>query len=191
MQHFNGVGESAINPEIMQGLIHVLDEHNGLVRLFRTARERCIAGEIPTFKIRLYNMTGIHGYELPTADLLGGIVFEDGPRSKTDFDVIIEFRGGPPQRINKLHQSYMSLQFPLLFVFGQPGFYPELQLKPQDGRGRGKKVTMNAYYRYQLHPRVKEFGLIFRSGRLFQQYVVTVFCALEQSRLDLLEYEQI
>ncbi|GJR22026.1 hypothetical protein Tco_0970553 [Tanacetum coccineum] len=28
---------------------------------------------------------------------------------------------------------------------------------------------MNAYYRYQLHPRVKEFGLIFRSGRLFQQ----------------------
>ncbi|GKD43573.1 DNA helicase [Tanacetum coccineum] len=74
-------------------------------------------------------MTGIHGYELPMADLLGGIVFEDGPRR----------------------------------------FYLELQLKPRDGRGRGKKVTMNAYYRYQLHPRVKEFGLIFRSGRLFQQ----------------------
>ncbi|GKF29214.1 hypothetical protein Tco_0095556, partial [Tanacetum coccineum] len=79
------------------------DEHNDLVRLFRTARDRCIAVEIPTFKIRLYNMTGIRGYELPTTDLLGGIVFEDGPRSKTDFDVIIEFRGGLPQRINKLH----------------------------------------------------------------------------------------
>ncbi|GKD79403.1 DNA helicase [Tanacetum coccineum] len=61
-------------------------------------------------------MNGIRGYELPTADLLEGIVFEDGPRSKTDFDVIIEFRGGPPQKINKLHQSYMSLQFPLLFI---------------------------------------------------------------------------
>ncbi|GJW57391.1 DNA helicase [Tanacetum coccineum] len=190
MQHFSGVGENAIKPEIVEGLIHVLDEHNGLVRLFRTARDRCIAGEIPPFKIRLYNMAGIRGYELPTADLLGGIVFEDGPRSKTDFDVIIEFRGGPPQRINKLHQSYMSLQFPLLFVFGQPGFYPELKLKPRDGRGRGKKVTMNAYYIYQLHPRVKEFGLIFRSGRLFQQYVVTVFCALEQSRLDYIRTHQ-
>ncbi|GJX19898.1 DNA helicase [Tanacetum coccineum] len=106
-------------------------------------------------------MIGIRGYELSMDDLLGGIVFEDGPRSKTDFDVIIEFRGGPPQRINKLHQSYMSLQFPLLFVFGQPGFYLGLQLKPQDGRGGGKKVTMNAYYRYQLHPRVNEFGLIY------------------------------
>ncbi|GJW95984.1 DNA helicase [Tanacetum coccineum] len=137
MKHFSGVGESAINPEIVQGLIHVLDEHNGLVRLFRTARDRCITGEISAFKIRLYNMSGVRGYELLTADLLRGIVFEDGPISKTYFDVIIEFRG----------------------------FYPELQLKPRDGRGKGKKVTMNAYYRYQLHPRVKEFGLIFRTDR--------------------------
>ncbi|GJU43618.1 DNA helicase [Tanacetum coccineum] len=190
MQHFSGVGESVINPEIVQGLIHVLDEHNGLVRLFRTARDRCIAAEIPAFKIRLYNLSGVCGYELPTADLLGGIVFEDGLRSKTYFDVIIEFRGGPPQRINKLYQSYMSLQFPLLFVFGQPGFYPEVQLKPRDGKGKGKKVTMNTYYRYQLHLRVKEFGLIFRSGKLFQQYMVMVFCALEQSRMDYIRTHQ-
>ncbi|GJR13061.1 hypothetical protein Tco_0795713 [Tanacetum coccineum] len=117
-------------------------------------------------------MGDVRGYELPTFYLFEGIVFENGPKSRTDFDVIIEFRGGPPQRINKLHQSYMSLQFPLLFVFGQPGFYLELQLKPRDGRGRGKAVTMNAYYKYQLHPRAKEFGLPFRSGRLvFEQKV--------------------
>ncbi|GJX21938.1 DNA helicase [Tanacetum coccineum] len=148
-----------------------------------TAQNRCSASEIPGFKIRLYNKGGIRGYELPTSDILGGIVFEDGPNSRTDFDVIIEFRGGPPQRINKLHQSYMSLQFPLLFIFGQPGFYPDLVLKPRDGRGKGKKVSMNVYYKYQLHPRVKEFGLISRGGRLFQQYVVAVFCAIEQSPL--------
>ncbi|GJX62161.1 DNA helicase [Tanacetum coccineum] len=120
----------------------------------------------------------------------GGIVFEDGSRSRTDFDVIIEFRGGHPQIINKLHQSYMSLQFPLLFVFGELGFYPDLTLKPRNGKGRGKKVTMNAYYKYQLHPRVKEFGLIFRGGRLFQQYVVAVFCAIELSRLDFIRKKQ-
>ncbi|GKA23608.1 DNA helicase [Tanacetum coccineum] len=159
-------------------------------RLFRTARDRYNAGEIPSFKIRLYNKGGARGYEFPTSDVLGGIVFEDGPKSRTDFDVIIEFRGGHPQRINKLHQSYMSLQFPLLFVFGEPGFYPELVLKPRDGSGKGKKVTMNAYYKYQLHPRVKGFGLIFRCGRLFQQYVVAAFCAIEQSRLDFIRKRQ-
>ncbi|GJZ19909.1 DNA helicase, partial [Tanacetum coccineum] len=111
-------------------------------------------------KIRLYNKGGVRGYELPTTDTLGAIVFEDGPKSRTDFDVIIEFRGGPPQRISKLHQSYMSLQFPLLFTFGQPGFYPELVLKPRDGRGKGNK------------------------------YAVTVFCAIEQSRLDYIRKNQ-
>ncbi|GJS47647.1 hypothetical protein Tco_0597768 [Tanacetum coccineum] len=138
MRHFGVLDKGALNPEIVQGLIHVLDEHNGLVRLFRTARDRCNAGKIPGFKIRLYNMGGIRGFELPTSEILGGIVIESRPRSQTNFDVIIEFRGGPHQRTNKLHQSYMSLQFPLLFVFGQPGFYPELTLMPYGGRGRGK-----------------------------------------------------
>ncbi|GJV30357.1 DNA helicase [Tanacetum coccineum] len=190
LRNFGHQNEDTLNPEIVEGLIHVLDEHNGLVRLFRTARDRYNAGEIPSFKIRLYNKGGARGYEFPTSDVLGGIVFEDGPKSRTDFDVIVEFRAGHPQRINKLHQSYMSLQFPLMFVFGEPGFYPELLLKPRDGSGRGKKVTMNAYYKYQLHPRVKGFGLIFRCGRLFQQYVVTAFCAVEQSRLDFIRKRQ-
>ncbi|GKE42682.1 hypothetical protein Tco_1469966 [Tanacetum coccineum] len=164
MRNFGRRNEDTLNPEIVEGLIHVLNEHNGLVRLFRTARDRYNAGEIRSFKIRLYNKGGARGYEFSTSDVLGGIVFEDGPKSRTDFDVIIEFRGGHSQRINKLHQSYMSLQFPLLFVFGEPGFYQELV---RDGSGKGKKVTMNAYYKYQLHPRVKGFGLIFRCGRLF------------------------
>ncbi|GJU84393.1 DNA helicase [Tanacetum coccineum] len=182
--------KSTLNPEIVEGLIHVFDEHNGLVRLFRTALDRCNAGDIPSFKIRLYNMRGLCGYELPTANVLRAIMFENGPRSRTNFDVIIEFIGGPPQTINKLHQSYMSLQFPLLFIFGQPGFYPELTLKPYDGKGRGTQVTMNAYYKYQLHPRTKDFGLIIKGGRLFQQYVVTVFCAIEQRRLDFIRKNQ-
>nr|GEU51589.1 DNA helicase [Tanacetum cinerariifolium] len=95
-----------------------------------------------------------------------------------------QLRGCPPQRINKEHQSYMSLQYPLLFVFGQSEFYPEMVLKPKDGIGQGNKLSMNAYYKYHLHPWAKDFGLIFRCGRLFQQYVVTVFYAIEQYRLD-------
>nr|GEV84765.1 DNA helicase [Tanacetum cinerariifolium] len=87
MRNFEGHDEDTQNPEIVEGLIHALDEHNGLVRLFKTARDRCSAGEIPRFKIRLYNKGGICGYELPTFDILGGIVFEDGPNSRTDFDV--------------------------------------------------------------------------------------------------------
>nr|GEW52478.1 helitron helicase-like domain-containing protein [Tanacetum cinerariifolium] len=54
--------------------IHILDEHNDLVRLFRTARDRCTAGEIPGFKIRLYSKGGVQGYELSASEILGGSV---------------------------------------------------------------------------------------------------------------------
>ncbi|GJX57130.1 DNA helicase [Tanacetum coccineum] len=90
-----------------------------------------VSGEIPSFKIRLYNKGGARGYELLTSNVLGGIVFEDGPKSRTDFDVIIEF-------------------------------YPKLVLKHRDGSG----------------------------GRLFQQYVVAAFCAVEQTRLNFIRKRQ-
>ncbi|GJZ10463.1 DNA helicase [Tanacetum coccineum] len=154
MRHFGGFSKGALNPEIFQGLIHVLDEHNRLVRLFRTARDRCNTSEIPGFKIRLYNMGGIHGYELPTSDILGGIVFESGPRSRTDFD--------------------------------SARVLPRINIEASRWRWQrqGKKSDNECLLQNQLHPRTKEPGLIFRGERLFQQYVVTIFCAIKQNRLD-------
>ncbi|GJT67837.1 DNA helicase [Tanacetum coccineum] len=86
MRHFSGVGESAINLEIVQG-------------------------EIPTFKIRLYNITDTRGYELPTADLLGGIVFEDGPRTRVLPRIAVEASGWQRQR-KKSHDERV-LQIPV------------------------------------------------------------------------------
>nr|GEW89449.1 DNA helicase [Tanacetum cinerariifolium] len=146
--------------------------------------------DIPEFKIRLYNAEGARGYELPTSNTLGLMVFENGISDNANFDVIIEHRDGPPQRVNKLHPSYMSLQFPLLFIYGQPRYHKELTLKSATGVGRGKRLTMLAYYRYQLHFRLQQYDLLFRVGRLFQQYVVGVFCAVEHNRLDFLRKKQ-
>ncbi|GKE93842.1 DNA helicase, partial [Tanacetum coccineum] len=130
------------------------------------------------------------GYELPTSNTLGAMVFESGISKNADFDVIIQHRDGPPQRVNKLHPSYMSLQFPLLFIYGQPGYHIELTLKSANGVGRGKRATMLAYYRYQLHFRLQQYDILFRGGRLFQQYVIGVFCVVEQNRLDYIRKKQ-
>ena len=46
------------------------------------------------------------------------------------------------------------------------------------------------YYAYQLHDRWQKFNLLTRSGRLFQQYVVTAYCSIEQSRLDFVREKQ-
>ncbi|GJZ35269.1 DNA helicase [Tanacetum coccineum] len=180
MRHFGRDGSNNLNPEIVRGLILFLDEHNELVKLFRTARDKCNGQEIPEFRIRLYSVVGAREYDLPTSETLGAIVFEDGPDTNTDYDVIIESRDGAPQRINKLHPSYMSLQFPLLFVFGQSGFYPEMK---QRGNG-DKRVSITCITCTKLHERFHSYGLLFRGGRLFQQYVVGVYCCIEQNRMD-------
>nr|GEV81281.1 DNA helicase [Tanacetum cinerariifolium] len=52
----------------------------------------------------------------------------------------------------------------MVFETGQPGYHTELTLKPANGAGRGKRVTMLAYYRYQLHFRLQQYNLLFRGG---------------------------
>ncbi|GJY78715.1 DNA helicase [Tanacetum coccineum] len=172
MRHFGGIDNSDLDSHIVEGLIHFLDAHNELVQLFRTTRDKCRELDIPEFKIRLYNGQGARGYEFPTSNTLGAMVFESGIRSNKEFEVIIEHKHGPPQRVSKLHPSYMSLQFPLLFIYGESGYHTELKLRSTNGRDKAKRVTMLAYYRHQLHFRLQKYDHIFRGGRLFQQYVV-------------------
>ncbi|PWA44353.1 hypothetical protein CTI12_AA527150 [Artemisia annua] len=86
------------DPEVMQGLIEFLDTHNELVQVFRTARDKCSENDVPEFKVRLYNGNGARGYELPTSQAIGAIVFDSGPTTETDYDIIIEYRDGPTKR---------------------------------------------------------------------------------------------
>ncbi|PWA76220.1 nucleic acid-binding, OB-fold protein [Artemisia annua] len=113
-------------------LIQILDSHNELVALFRTARDICNENEVPDFTVRLYNVDGARQYDLPSTDILGAIVFESGPETETEYDVIIHKKGERPQRINKLHSTYMALQFPLLMALVSATLSCIRDLKPGD-----------------------------------------------------------
>ncbi|GJU94321.1 DNA helicase [Tanacetum coccineum] len=152
------VGEA---PRFLQ--LYIYDTENEVENRMRHSRGEI---DVPEFKIRLYNAEGTRGYELPTSNTLGVIVFDSGLTGSTDFDVVIQHRDDPAQRINKLHPSYMSLQFPLLFIYGQSGFHMELKLRSADVSGKA------------------------RGGRLFQQYIVGVFYCSEQNCLDFIRKEQ-
>ncbi|XP_071687648.1 uncharacterized protein [Rutidosis leptorrhynchoides] len=169
MRFFGGDSSEVLRTEIVGLLIEVLNANNELVKLFRSARDRILTNDVPDLHVRL---------------------FSDG--TKTDYDMIIEYKGGTPKQINKLHPSYMSLQFPLFFVYGQMGYHPGLKLRNIHGGGgrRKDKMTMNMFYTYQLHDRYNMFGLLSRSGRLFQQYVVTAYCSIELDKLDYLRNNQ-
>ncbi|GJV76477.1 hypothetical protein Tco_1508061 [Tanacetum coccineum] len=136
---------------------------------------------VPNFKVRLYNVVGAREHKLSTRDMLGAIVYENGPETDMDYNIVLEGRSGYPQHVNKLHSSYMSLQFPLLFIYGQDGYSKDLKMvDPTRSSSDQKRLTMLAFYSYQLHDRANCYNYLSRTGRLFQQYVVTAFCAIEE-----------
>ncbi|XP_071719228.1 uncharacterized protein [Rutidosis leptorrhynchoides] len=172
---------------VVTQLVKLLDSNNALVKLFRTARDKCAGSEVPTFKDCLYSLSGSSQHALPTSDAIGAIVFDSGPQYVSDYDVIIEPRSQLARRVNKLHLLYMSLQFPLMFFFGEPGFHPDLKLRAASSSQGAlvRKMSMNMFYNYQIHDSLQSYNLILRLGRLFQQNVVTAYCSIE---LDLMDY---
>ncbi|GJT37939.1 hypothetical protein Tco_0937804 [Tanacetum coccineum] len=91
LSHYRG-DNSVLRRDIVEGLIDLLDTHNALVQLFRTAREKFQETHVLNFKVRLYNVVGAREYELPTGDMLGAIVYEPGPESDMDYDIVLEER---------------------------------------------------------------------------------------------------
>ncbi|XP_071705020.1 uncharacterized protein [Rutidosis leptorrhynchoides] len=178
MTHFGGQASDRLCQAVVVQLIQLLDSHNELVKLFRTARDKFSSEEVPTFKVRLFSLAGSKQHALPTSDAVGAIGFDCGPQTISDYDVIIEPRSDRPRRVNKLYPLYMSLQYPLMFFFGVQGFHPNLMLRdiPGSQGGRVKKMSMNI--------------LMLRAGRLFQQYVVTVYCSIELDRMDYIRRKQ-
>ncbi|GJT16480.1 DNA helicase [Tanacetum coccineum] len=161
------------------------------LQLFRTAREKFEDTNIPNFKVRLYNVIGAREYELPTGDMLGAIVYEEGPEANMDYDIVLEERSGHPQRVHKLHPSYRSLQFPLFFLYGEDGYQKEMKMVGSNGSSsQQKRLTMLAYYSYYLHDHANRYNYLSRTRRLFQQYVVTAFCVVEQNRIEFIREHQ-
>ncbi|GJS47074.1 hypothetical protein Tco_0597195 [Tanacetum coccineum] len=116
--------------------------------------------------LQLYIYDTDNEYELPTGDMLGAIV---GPETEMDYDIIIKELSGYPQRVNKLHPSYMSLQFPLLFLYREDGYSKELNLVGGAGSSNAdKRLTMKAYYVYFIHDRANCYNYFSTTGRLFQ-----------------------
>ncbi|PWA85527.1 hypothetical protein CTI12_AA147690 [Artemisia annua] len=130
-----------LRADIVENLIELLDEHNELVQLFRTARDKIEEADVPEFKIRLFGVVGSRQHELPAGDSIGAIVFEGGPDMETEFDVVVEQHNRQLKSVNKLNASYMSMQFPLLFFFGEDGKMDDSSSVVPSDQSTGKAIV--------------------------------------------------
>ncbi|KAL3628077.1 hypothetical protein CASFOL_028179 [Castilleja foliolosa] len=188
MRFFGSSDNRSLSPNIVRCLSDTLKSCNEFARLFTAAKDLCQMSESCDFSVRLYNNVGDRRYEPPAAGTLGGIVFADDPNA-CNYDVVVRKKGGQPHRVSKLHPSYIPLQYPLLFPFGEPGWGTSLKLHSVS-ENRRKSLTINMYYTFQLHDRQNVYSLLLKGGRLFQQFLVDAYTCIEQCRLDFVNANQ-
>ncbi|CAN7077420.1 unnamed protein product, partial [Brassica oleracea var. botrytis] len=124
----------ALADAIILELIKMLDNHNNLARTFRHARDRIQDAAVSQFKITLVSQPNRgRQYDLPTASEIGGLVVGDITASTVGRDIVVELRSSSLQRISDLHPLMMSLQYPLLFPYGEPGYHERLPYEEEAG----------------------------------------------------------
>jgi hypothetical protein len=112
------------NEDIVKSLIQKLDSHNPIVKLFRTTRERLLENSEDHYSIRIFGDVDAHGdiFSFPVASEVVGLVVGDIGHTNIGRDIIIEDRASNLQQINERHHKFMSLQYPILFPYGEDEF---------------------------------------------------------------------
>lgn len=183
-----------LHAEIVYDLKTMLDENNVLVKSFRMAKERIVDHGNSHVKLKLIGSRSkdARTYNLPSVSEVAALVVGDFDESMGNRDIIIETHTGNLKRINELHASYLALQYPLLFPYGEDGYREDIcfsDLKPSSSRKR-KHVSLREYFAYRLHERDSEARTIQSCKRLFQQFVVDAYTMVESSRLNYIRTHQ-
>jgi hypothetical protein len=89
----------------------MLDSHNPIVKLFRTACERLAGNSSEHYSIRLFGDVDTHGdvFSFPVASEVAGLVVGDIGQTDVGRDIIIEDHTSNLQQINEMHHKFMLM----------------------------------------------------------------------------------
>ncbi|XP_010419309.1 PREDICTED: uncharacterized protein LOC104705014 [Camelina sativa] len=180
----NGKSLTPPDESIICGLLEMLDDTNELAKIYRMARDQHEEADPTEMSIRLVGQRQRgRQYDLPTADEIAGLIIGDLSLTIGKRDVIVQYKSNNLQRVSELHPKFMSLQYPLLFPYGEDGYHEQIPLLPGEKAIKREFVTMLEFYSYQIQTRLSQGTTLIRSGRLLQQYVVDAYIAIKQERL--------
>nr|XP_025603131.1 uncharacterized protein LOC112695132 [Arachis hypogaea]XP_025630251.1 uncharacterized protein LOC112723204 [Arachis hypogaea]XP_025674055.1 uncharacterized protein LOC112773204 [Arachis hypogaea]XP_025674064.1 uncharacterized protein LOC112773214 [Arachis hypogaea] len=176
-----------LDKTIVADLMKMLDTHNVLAKTFRMMREVMKSNPIRDIRLKLIGKRGKDGrrYNLPSVDEIAGLVVGDFDASMKERDIIVETRSGALQRVSELNPSYLALQYPLLFPYGEDGWRENIPLnRPQKNtNAEDANISMRDFFAFRVQHRQSCKGALLYSRRLFQQFLVDAFSMVEAARL--------
>lgn len=171
--HLDDNIERYLDPDIVAGLINMLDEFNHLLQQFRIARDRLIGYENEHVAIRIVGPVDGDGpqLDLPIVDQLAALLVTDFSIQTSSRDIVVHDMSCGLCQISSLHPAFMALQYRLLFPRGDRGFqlgvlYSGLDLSHLNTRA---KMAIQDYYRYFCHYRKNEYNPYLCCGMLSAQ----------------------
>ncbi|XP_038709423.1 uncharacterized protein LOC120004225 isoform X1 [Tripterygium wilfordii] len=182
-----------LDRDVVDQLIKMFDNVNPLVKAFRMARDRFKSGEQRSVSLVLSAKRSTDGlqYNSPSFPEMAGLIVGDIGSTEMGRDIIVEHRTQGLKRIDDLHPSFMAMQYPILFPFGEDGFMLNIPYQKNQENCKLKRghVTRREYYSYMLHQRSYGNGLLIMGGKLYQQYIVDAFTSIEDERLRYIRYK--
>ncbi|KAL6578789.1 hypothetical protein OROMI_009005 [Orobanche minor] len=123
----NNEGGEEIDERIVESLIDMLNHSSSVSKAFRMARDWCAAHNSNDFQLRLLGQRTIsRQYNAPSVAEVAALITTDFGEGIAIRDIIVNNKDMGPQRISELHPSYMALQYPLLFPYGEDGFHDKI-----------------------------------------------------------------
>lgn len=170
----------------------MLYENNILAKSFRMARDRFKEEDYHDYTLRLISERGRKGtHSMPSASEVAALVVKDPTEESVGRDIVVEYKDMVPKRISEIHPKFMSMQYPLLFTYGEDGYALEIPYKEKEGLTYGREfVTMLEYHAYYLQQRPEQLMALLMSGQLSLQFWVDVWTCIEQNRLNWISNNQ-
>ncbi|CAH1433231.1 unnamed protein product [Lactuca virosa] len=179
--------DDSTNIQIIEDLKLMLDSNNELVKCYRMVRDVFNSNPHADLKLRIIGKRQHDGrtYNLPTASEVVALIVGDIGDFIENRDIVVQTSSGALRRISELHPSYLALQYPLLFPYGDDGYRVDIPHRGVTSSSNSKRpnTTMREFFAYRIQDRDNSFSLILNSRRLFQQFLVDGYTMIESERL--------
>ncbi|GJU86597.1 DNA helicase PIF1, ATP-dependent [Tanacetum coccineum] len=179
--------DQGLDGTIVGSLIRMLDQNSAIAKAFRMARDWCHSHTSINVELRLLSeRTSSKKYNIPTVAEVAALIINDFGDGEPTRDIVVNKKDIEPKRILELHPSCMALQYPLLFPYGKDGYHDNILYHTNTGKRKTTRdnVTMKEYYAYIIQYKKDQGTTLLRGGRLFQQYLVDAYTAIEEQRLS-------
>ncbi|XP_057451985.1 uncharacterized protein LOC130743773 [Lotus japonicus] len=188
LKHFSNNGDSSLDPALVADLIKMVDEFNRLAQTFRKVRDYVEQGDAENVSLRLFRscLVDPNTYNLPSVNEVAALIVGDFDSSDCGRDIILRTKNGHFQRIYENHSSFLPLQYPILFPYGEKGFSDDIDFANAynvNTDPRRDHISLREWVVFRLFERRFECKRIFLSKRLFQQFVVDCYSMVESQRL--------